>query len=140
MRFWDSSALVPLLTEEDKSGAMFALLENDGAVVVWWATSIECASAISRKAREEGADDANTAEVFRRLDLLTRTWGTIAPNAGLRRLAIRLLRVHALRAADAQQLAAALVAAEDLPESLTMVSLDDRLAAAARKEGLRVIP
>jgi hypothetical protein len=45
------------------------------------------------------------------------------------------LRVHPLRAADALQLAAAFVAAERRPSSLEIVTLDQRLAAAARKEG-----
>ena len=49
--------------------------------------------------------------------------------------AIRFLRVHPLRAADALQLAAAFVAAERRPSSLELVTLDDWLAAAARKEG-----
>jgi hypothetical protein len=45
------------------------------------------------------------------------------------------LRVHPLRAADALQLAAAYIAAERRPSSLELVILDDRLAAAARREG-----
>jgi hypothetical protein len=47
--------------------------------------------------------------------------------------------VHDLRAADAHQLAAAFVAAESRPPSLEIVTLDDRLAAAATREGFRVI-
>jgi hypothetical protein len=49
------------------------------------------------------------------------------------------LRVHPLRAADALQLAAAFIAAERRPSSLELVTLDDRLAVAARKEGFAVI-
>jgi hypothetical protein len=40
-----------------------------------------------------------------------------------------------LRTADALQLAAAFVAAERRPSSLEVITLDDRLAAAARREG-----
>jgi predicted nucleic acid-binding protein len=58
----------------------------------------------------------------------------------VREAAIRFLRVHALRAADALQLAAAFIAAERRPPSLTVVTLDDRLAAAARKEGFVLVP
>jgi predicted nucleic acid-binding protein len=47
--------------------------------------------------------------------------------------------VHPLRAADAFQLAAAYMAAEQRPASLTIVTLDERLAAAARKEGFAVL-
>ena len=47
----------------------------------------------------------------------------------------RLLRVHDLRTADALQLAAAVYVAEARPSTLEFVSLDDRLLAAARREG-----
>ena len=47
--------------------------------------------------------------------------------------------MHPLRAADALQLAAAFLAAERRPASLELVTLDDRVAAAARKEGFAVI-
>jgi hypothetical protein len=53
----------------------------------------------------------------------------------VREVARRYLRVHPLRAADALQLAAAFVAAERRPPTLTVVTLDDRLRAAAEKEG-----
>jgi predicted nucleic acid-binding protein len=57
----------------------------------------------------------------------------------VREAAVRFLRVHPLRAADALQLAAAFVAAERRPSSLEVVTLDDRLAVAARKEGFALI-
>jgi len=57
----------------------------------------------------------------------------------LRDAARRLLRVHDLRAADALQLAAALAAAEGRPMTLTLLCLDDRLGAAAEREGFPVL-
>jgi predicted nucleic acid-binding protein len=57
----------------------------------------------------------------------------------VREAAIRFLRVHALSAANALQLAVAFVAAERRPRQLELVTLDDRLAAAARKEGFVVV-
>jgi len=53
--------------------------------------------------------------------------------------AIRLLRLHPLRAADAQQLAAALVLSDFEPRTLPFVTLDGQLAAAARREGFEVL-
>ena len=47
--------------------------------------------------------------------------------------------MHPLRAADALQLAAAFVAAERGPSSLQVVTLDERLADAMRKEGFVLI-
>jgi hypothetical protein len=48
------------------------------------------------------------------------------------------LRVHPLRGADSLQLAAAVIASEGLPASLNIVTLDERLAGAARREGFIV--
>ena len=57
----------------------------------------------------------------------------------MRETATRFLRVHPLRAADALQLAAAFVVAENRPSSLELITLDDRLGDAARKEGFKVL-
>ena len=62
----------------------------------------------------------------------------IRPSERVRQRALRLLRVHPLRAADALQLAAALVAASEEPADLELVSSDARLSAAARQEGFVV--
>jgi len=56
------------------------------------------------------------------------------------RRARRLLAAHPLRAADALQLAAALVACDERPDVLALVTLDDHLAEAARREGFVVLP
>ncbi len=52
--------------------------------------------------------------------------------------AIRLLDLHDLRAADALQLAAALVASGERPQSLPFTTLDQRLGLAAQAEGFPV--
>jgi len=44
-----------------------------------------------------------------------------------------------LRAAEAMQLAAALVATDSNPNGLELVTLDERLATAAEKEGFAVL-
>jgi uncharacterized protein with PIN domain len=53
MTFWDSSALVPLLAREASTPAIQALYAEDTEVVVWWATPVECASAVARLERDE---------------------------------------------------------------------------------------
>jgi uncharacterized protein with PIN domain len=50
--FWDSSALVPLLLPEDPSEALTRLLADDDEPVIWWATPLECQSALQRRHRE----------------------------------------------------------------------------------------
>jgi predicted nucleic acid-binding protein len=139
MRFWDSSAIVPLLLEEPISPSMVAEYLREPEQIAWWATGIECVSALARAERDGRLATAAMADAVGRLEALERAWAAVQPTDQLRELAVRLLRVHALRAADALQLAAALVAAEGHPGSLTVISLDERLALAAEREGLRVV-
>jgi uncharacterized protein len=82
-------------------------------------------------------DGAMTA-ALERLDRLAEGWNEVQPTVALRGIARRLLRVHSLRGADSLQLAAALIASEGLPASLNVVTLDERLASAARREGFVV--
>lgn len=66
-------------------------------------------------------------------------WTELGPSDDLREQAMRLVRVHPLRAADALRLAAAIIASDFQPGSLEVVTLDTRLAEAAEKEGFRVL-
>jgi hypothetical protein len=52
MRFWDSSAIVPLLVREPASDAITSEYEHEPDMLVWWATPIECVSALARLERE----------------------------------------------------------------------------------------
>jgi predicted nucleic acid-binding protein len=139
MRFWDSSAIVPLLVEQPSTAALTVHFERDPEMVVWWATEVECASALARLEREGTLDAAARGVASNRLERLAESWREIQPVDRVRDVAGRLLRVHPLRAGDALQLAAAIVAAEDDPRSLVLVTLDDRLASAADREGFPVI-
>lgn len=139
MRFWDSSAVVPLLVEELTSGGMRRRLDEDREVLIWWGTPVECASALARREREGALTRPEVARAEQRLRRLAESWLEVLPTDAVRSTARRLLRVHALRAADALQLAAALVAAEHEPVSLGVVVLDDRLAEAAEREGFLVV-
>ena len=139
MRFWDSSAIVPLLVNEPTTEALTALAGEDPAMLVWWATELECVSAIARLERQEDLSSEVTMIALQRLDALAESWSEVQPVEAARRTARRLLRVHPLRAADALQLAAAVVAAEGQPASLELVTLDDRLTGAAFKEGFVVL-
>jgi predicted nucleic acid-binding protein len=135
MTFWDSSALVPLLAAEPRTIAVQSRYTRDPEVVVWWGTPVECASAIARLEREGALSATDAAESFSRLDALAPSWMQVDPSDEIRESARRFLRVHPLRAADALQLAAALVAAERRPSTLALVTFDDRLHDAAAKEG-----
>ncbi|MEX2647477.1 MAG: type II toxin-antitoxin system VapC family toxin [Alphaproteobacteria bacterium] len=140
MRFWDSSAVVPLLVEEPAGVELLAILSEEGGLIVWWGTPVECASAIARREREGHLDVVAASAALARLRALELAWAEVAPTPVVRRLALRLLRSHALRAADSLQLAAGLVAAEQDPAALGFVCLDDRLRTAAQREGFTVSP
>lgn len=139
MRFWDSSAIVPLLVGESSSRAVTAEYERDYDLIVWWATEVECVSALARLERAGSLDGPSMVDAVERLDALARSWQEVQPIARIRQNAIRLLRVHGLRGADALQLGAALAAAEDQPASLRLVTLDDLVAQAAQREGFTVV-
>jgi len=139
MRFWDSSALLPLFAEEASRERLLQLLDEDAEVLTWWATPVEIASALARGERESLLSADQVTDTLRLLRSIAESWHEILPSDGVRRTAERLLRTHPLRAADALQLAAALVAADHDPATLALVSLDARLCAAARREGFAVL-
>jgi predicted nucleic acid-binding protein len=139
MRFWDASAIVPLLVEERRREAMLSLLAQDDVMLVWWGTPVECTSAIARREREGALTATQAVASLERLRYLKDGWHEVLPTPPLRDVAERVLRVHPLRAADSLQLAAAIIAAEREPTTLDLVSLDDRLSDAASREGFRVL-
>lgn len=140
MKFWDSSAIVPLCTQEPSSDRLKATLRDDPSMTVWWATPVEMASALARRRREEDAPTREHEKTRARARVLARGWNCIDASAHVRDLAMRLLRVHPLRAGDALQLAAALVWAENSPVDHEFVCLDRRLSEAAALEGFVVVP
>lgn len=139
MRFWDSSALVPLLVLEAASQAVNRTLREDAAVIAWWGTRIECVSAIARLERQALLTASSASSAINRLDAIRDAWAEVQPSERVRATAVRLLRTHPLRSADALQLAAAIAGSEDHPETLSFVTLDDRLAEAAEREGFAVV-
>jgi uncharacterized protein len=139
VRFWDSSAIVPLVVAQPSSAAVDAELDSDPSLIAWWATNVECVSAIARLEREGRLDATGASAALVALAELTASWREVEPSGRVRQMASRLLRVHVLRASDALQLAAAIVAADGDPHTLPFVTLDDRLALAADKEGFPVI-
>ena len=139
MKFWDASAIVPSVVTEPATRVVQALAAKDPAMLVWWATEVECASAIARLERDGALDESAVTQALDRLKQFAAGWHEVDPSDAIREAAVRFLRVHPLRAADALQLAAAFIAAERRPSSLELVTLDERLAIAARKEGFVVI-
>jgi uncharacterized protein len=139
VKFWDSSAIVPLLVTEASTRRVQALAAKDPDMLVWWGSEVECVSALARLEREGSLAAPALKIALRRLRQLSAAWHQIDPIDAVREAALRFLRVHPLRAAAALQLAAAYLAAERRPPSLEMVTLDERLGIAAGREGFAVI-
>lgn len=139
MIFWDTSALVALLVEEDASAIRRAQLQADPQIVVWWGTPLECESALQRRLRD-GSLKADHAQLTRaRLAELADAWHEVNPTVAVRKLAMRLLRTHPLRAADSLQLAAALTIEHAGLTGLRFASADQKLVEAASIEGLQCL-
>jgi len=119
LKYWDSSALVALVLDEPRSAERRATVRRDPAIVTWWGSRIECASALNRLERDGRFKGDGLDRSLDQLALLADSWIEIEPLEQVRRRAIRLLRLHPLRAADALQLAAALTAAGEDPQRWT---------------------
>ncbi len=138
--FWDASAILPLCIEEPHTEKALKASKRDSRMIVWWGTAIECNSAVARLYREGFLDTAGGDQVQYMLALLSEAWCEIEPSDDIRAVAIRLLNTHPLRAADSLQLAAALIWADKSPRGHQFVCFDQRLIAAAKKEGFSVLP
>ena len=139
MRFWDASALVPTFLEEKSTPEVQSWQAADPGVTIWMMTRVEVISAIARKKRER----PELASLWNRAVLDVRHaaagWVQISDAIAARVHAERIVMDYPLRTADALQLGAALVAADGDPQSLEVVTLDLRLADAARREGFPVL-
>lgn len=140
MRFWDTSAVVPLLVTEAATPRVRRLLDADPVLVVWWGTRTEAVSGLARQRRAGVLDPTQEAQARRVLEALATAWTEVSPGAPLRERAERLLGVHALRAPDAFQLSAALLWSRGRTTGQAFVSFDDRLREAAGREGFVVLP
>lgn len=138
MKFWDASAIVPLLVREKETSHCRVLLKEDAEVVVWFLTPVEVLSALTRRVRERSLTSPEFRRAKDRLALLVGAWSEVISVERVRERSYRLLETHPLRAADALQLAAALLVAEENPKDVSIVTLDGRLRIAAEKEGFAI--
>lgn len=140
MKFWDASAIVYRCWSPRRRQSSCKRARN--AIPTCWHGGVrpwECAFALARLERDTALDTKSAELAFRRLRLIADAWHEVELSELVRENAARFLRVHPLRAADALQLAAAFVAAERRPASLQVVTLDERLADAMRKEGFALV-
>lgn len=140
MTFWDSSALLALLAEESSRSDLQPILDDNPGMTIWWSTTVELVSGVCRRQRDGALSDREASLLFAKIEQLALEADQVEPTDQVRTAATRVLRVHTLRAADALQLAAALVLTDHNPAGVGFVCLDKRLAEAATREGFRVLP
>jgi predicted nucleic acid-binding protein len=139
VRFWDTSALLPLFIAERESRSAVRRLREDPEVVVWTLARLELLAALARRGRDEPSASRQLRLVRRHFLDAWERWSEVTAADIVRRHAERIVGNHSLRAPDALHIGAALVAAEHEPSSLEFVTFDRRQAAAAEREGFRVL-
>lgn len=140
MRFWDTSSIVPLIVEEETSALMERILAEDPEMAVWWGTEVECVGALSWKFRDKRFSPHEVELAVTTLGDLVGAWSEFQPTDEVRVRSERLLFSRYLSAADAMQLAAALLWCDDDPREAVFVCQDNQLRTAARLEGFTVLP
>jgi hypothetical protein len=113
-----------------KAGAGELISEDlaAGAAALWWRRLMDEIDGAGRLAAEAG---------FAAMEV---RWATVEDAGHVDRRARRLLAVHPLRTAGALQLGAALVGCDEHPDAMPFVTLDKRLAEAARREWFTALP
>ncbi len=128
----------PYCVQQKPTAAVRRLLKQY-QIVVWWATSVEMCSAFERLLRTGELTPAGHAAAGTRLDELRQAWREIQPSEPLRSQAEILLARFPLKAADALQLAAALLWSSGAPQHCVLLSGDVQLLEAARHLGFQTV-
>jgi hypothetical protein len=140
MRFWDSSAIVPLLVLEKETEQCIMAFQSDQEVMVWTLSKVEVLSALCRRLRDGSLKEIDFDSAKKRMDDFFDMAFEIISVPKVKDRALRLLQVHPLRAADAVQLASVLVATQEDTSRVPIMSFDDKLTLAAKREGFTVCP
>ncbi len=140
MKYWDASALVPVLVSERGWSDAREWLSQDPQIITWLWTRTEITSAIERRTRDGLLSRLQRREVLARLDALAGRWDEVTDALAVRSRANKLLARQPIRAADAGQLGAALLVQGQLGGPLEFVCFNSRLALAAELEGLVILP
>ncbi len=137
MRYFDASALVKRYVRERGTAKVRRLLGSD-VPVTSRLSAVEIAWARARRAREGAFSGASRDRALAAFDADLTGMLVVELTPGVVARAQTLLRRHALRAGDAIQLASCLYIREELGDDTSFVAFDDRLADAARAEGLAI--
>lgn len=137
--FWDTSALIPVFFKEDSSKILSNLFVERVENVIWDLTPIEIFSALCRRQRQKEISTEEFDRAWRAWQLIESKVYQVRSYESVKDRAVRILRIHPLKAADAMQLAAALVSTKEISQGHYFFTLDRSLCEAANKEGFSVI-
>lgn len=140
MAFWDTSAIIPLCCWQPDAAESRRLRREFKRIIVWWGSPVETRSAFARLVREGHLTAEGRVRAVHRLAQLRAAWDEILPTEKVRSLAEEMPDTHGVRAADAVQLAAALVWCRERPKQRPFVCFDDRVRTAAAALGFSVRP
>lgn len=138
--FWDTSALVPLCCQQNLSQSLRKRWRETARVVVWWGTTVEVRSALSRLHSEGMLTAKGRQHALARFEVLRQEWREMLPGDKVRSIAEGLPDAYGLRALDSFQLAAALVWCNEQPKNRVFVCADSKLALVAQTVGFAVVP
>jgi predicted nucleic acid-binding protein len=137
--FWDSSALVPICVQQPATPSALAFSAKY-EMAVWWSAPVEMRAAFARLLRMGQLNQGGHVQALVTLDCLRSTWWEVEPDEPLRLQAEGLVDRFPLKAADAQQLAAALAWCLGKPAGRAFLSRDKQLLDAARQLGFLTVP
>jgi len=118
--------LIPLCVRQSITPQAIVLYNNHD-VVVWWATSVEIASAFARLVRMKQINSGDYARAHKLAKDLADSWSIIQPSDAVRMKATQLVERYDLRAADALPLGAALEWCADNPNGHIFLTADQKL-------------
>jgi predicted nucleic acid-binding protein len=141
VHFFDSSALVKRYRHEAGSDRVAVLIDQAEQLVIARLAHVEVAAAIVRRARGATISPSDLAQVLAVLERdVTGSFDVVELDSATMQSAVNLAQTHALRGADAIQLACATRARSSVaPRDFIMVASDQELNAAATAEGMNVV-
>jgi predicted nucleic acid-binding protein len=136
--FWDTSALIPLCVKQQATPVVESL-SAQYLMAVWWSTPVEMRGAFARLARMGQLTPNGLVQAQVTLEELRSIWQEVDPSEPLREQAERLVDRFPLKAADAQQLAAAMVWCIGRPKGRVFISGDSQLLETAWQLGFHAV-
>lgn len=129
---------MPLCCYQTASAKARHLARHYSRMVIWWCTRVEAYGSLARLRREGALTAKGFPQTVASLSALSRAWLEVLPVESVRQGAEELLARQIIHAADALQLAAALVWCEGRPQRRVFVCFDQRLGGAATQVGFEV--